>query len=316
MFRQGTARDGEDSNLKEIGPVASEGQLLTTPLGNEVGNGIEGAGIQPRLPHGVMPSSSNALLAAFAHELKTPLTIISGYIEVLHGGALGPLTERQEKALSDAAANCVRLKKFVEEFLSKAARAGREVTLHLEDRDLNKCITDVCGFWRERLIAKNMALYFHPDTAVEPFLFDDDKIQQVISILLDNALKFTPSGGTIWLTSHRTRIELIGVDGQSPDSGDEATHGHSLPAVRVVVADTGPGIPPEFRTEVFQEFFRIPNHGQFEGTGLGLSIAERLIHAHSGKIWVEGEPGAGTRVSFLLPVQHNTDAIGKPVGSG
>lgn len=312
MFREGTAQREERTGLNEVDLNGSEGQLLTTIPGNEGGDGIATPRVQPQLKSRYGPYSSNTLLAGFAHELKTPLAIVSGYVEVLLDGSLGPLTDRQEGALRDGAANCLRLRKFVEDFLAQAARASREVTLQLEKRDLNECLTEVCSLWRNQLLAKNVALYFQPNPAVSPFLFDYDKIQQVTSNLLDNAMKFTPSGGTIWLTVDKSQIESRNAGDQSPWLEGEPARGDALPAARVVVADTGPGIPPEFRTEVFQEFFRIPNHYHVEGTGLGLSIAERLIHAHSGKIWVEGEPGAGTRVSFLVPVQHNPDAVGKP----
>jgi signal transduction histidine kinase len=289
-----------------------EGRPLPLSSSGKRENEINGPDKPSQSPPGFGLSNSRALLAGFAHELKTPLAIVGGYVEVLLSGSLGPLTGRQEKALKDAAANCLRLKKFVQEFLSQAALANRQVVLHLEERNLSHCLTEVCGFWREHVLGKKMALYLQTDPTIEPFLFDYDKIQQVVSNLLDNALKFTPSGGTIWLTAHRARIEFGGADGQSAASDGEPAPANLLPAVRVVVADTGPGIPAEFRTEVFREFFRIPKHSSFEGNGLGLAIAERLVQAHGGKIWVEGEPGAGTRVSFLVPVRHDPDAVDKP----
>jgi signal transduction histidine kinase len=74
-------------------------------------------------------------------------------------------------------------------------------------------------------------------------------------------------------------------------------------AVKVSVSDTGPGIPPEFHLEVFDDFFRLPQTESSDGMGLGLSIARRLVHAMGGKIWVESDPGAGCKFSFLLPLK-------------
>jgi signal transduction histidine kinase len=298
IWRQRVARRKADSPAKLTTPVAGgEGRVRKALVGR-----------QSEQRPGFTPSSNNASLAGFAHELKTPLAIICGYVEVLLDGTLGPLNENQQNALREATANCSRLKKLVEGFLSQGAFDAQQVTMHLELADLNKCLADACGFWQQQVQAKNMALYFQPDPTIEPFIFDYDKIQHAVSNLLDNAIKFTPSGGTVWLTPQRSRIESNAGDDAAIASGEEPARGGSVPAIKVVVADTGPGIPGEFRREVFEEFFRIPNKTNSEGSGLGLSIAERLVQAHGGRIWVESEPGAGTRVSFLIPARHEPDS--------
>ena len=78
-------------------------------------------------------------------------------------------------------------------------------------------------------------------------------------------------------------------------------------AVKVSVSDTGPGIPPEFHLEIFDDFFRLPGTEAAEGMGLGLAIARRLVQGMGGKIWVESEPGAGCKFSFLIPLQTNSE---------
>jgi signal transduction histidine kinase len=86
--------------------------------------------------------------------------------------------------------------------------------------------------------------------------------------------------------------------------GDRRRQSVSLPnAVKVSVADTGPGIRPEFHLEIFDDFFRLPGSESAEGMGLGLAIARRLLQGMSGKIWVESEPGAGCKFSFLIPMK-------------
>lgn len=261
---------------------------------------------------GFKPFRNNPFFASFAHELKTPLAILSGYIEILQDGILGPLNENQDKALRLASVNCSRLKKLVQEFLSQAALGTQQVEVHLEVGDFNQCLTDVCNFWQQQVQAKSAALYFQPDPTFEPFLFDFDKVQHVVSNLFDNALKFTRPGGTIWLTAQRSQMKVKCHNGATTRSGNHQVRANVVPAIRVTVADTGPGIPAEFRTEVFQEFFQVPNHASSAGSGLGLSIAKRLVQAHGGRIWVESEPGAGTRVSFLIPVKGMPEAGNKP----
>ena len=82
-------------------------------------------------------------------------------------------------------------------------------------------------------------------------------------------------------------------------------------SVKVSVSDTGPGIPPEFHQEVFDDFFRLPAAEDHEGMGLGLAIARRLVHGMGGKIWVESEPGGGSKFSFLVPYKPAVAAAAK-----
>jgi signal transduction histidine kinase len=251
--------------------------------------------------------ANRAYLTTVAHELKTPLTIISGYIEILLDGKLGSLSQDQEWVLIEAAANCERLKKFVGEYLSLEALERAKVRMRFELASFNQCLSDVCCYWRRQSEAKSVALYFNPDAAIDRFFFDYDKIQHIVSNLLDNAVRFTPSCGSIWVATHGTRLETSADGDGSAASGIEGANPDTVPAVKVVVADTGPGIPAEFHTEVFSEFFKIPNQqGSPSGSGLGLSIAKRMTQLHGGRIWVECEPGAGTRVCFLIPVRQKT----------
>jgi signal transduction histidine kinase len=91
---------------------------------------------------------------------------------------------------------------------------------------------------------------------------------------------------------------------QAPDGGERRRRSIDAPnAVKVSVADTGPGIRPEFHLEIFDDFFRLPGGESAEGMGLGLAIARRLLQGMGGKIWVESEPGSGAKFSFLLPLR-------------
>ena len=168
--------------------------------------------------------------------------------------------------------------------------------------------------WSHRFQEKGLALYFLANDKLVPFPFDSPKIQRVISNLLENASKFTPSGGTVWLHAEPYMWERRGA----PKSGVEHERRRqplSTPnAVKVSVADTGPGIPPEYHVEVFDDFFRLPsNENQSDGMGLGLAIARRLVNAMGGKLWVESEHGAGSKFSFLVPLKPslNSSAKGK-----
>lgn len=236
-------------------------------------------------------------LATFAHELKTPLAIISGYVDFLLDETPGALSVRQRQILKDVEQNCRRLQKFAGNFLTSEALNADRLKLKLELSDLNACLTELCGFWLEPYRRKDVALYFAPHPALEPFLFDYFKIQSVVSNLLDNSLKHTPACGTVWVT---VEFHEAVVRRATPESSPE-----SETMVKVSVADTGTGIPAEYWQEIFDEFFRVPTQSEgIEGSGLGLAIARRLVQAHGGKIWVDSVPTSGTRISFLLPIKR------------
>jgi len=243
-------------------------------------------------------------LATTAHELKTPLAVMAGYIELLLSQQLGPLNERQSQILDDLQRNCSRLQLFIHEFLTYSAMEMDKLKMNFEVADLNACLLEVYEVWLRRFHKKRIALYFPAHDKLEPFPFDYHKVQQVVSNLLENALKFTPAGGTVWLTaepyswerrSHQPRIVSTERRRQTVEAAN---------AVRVSVSDTGPGIAPEYQQEIFDDFFKVPNtENDVEGMGLGLAIARRLVQAHGGKIWVESELRTGSKFSFLLPLR-------------
>jgi len=243
-------------------------------------------------------------LATAAHRLKTPLAIISGYIELLLSQKAGPLLERQLQILDDSRENCERLQRFVQDFLTYSALETGSVAVKPEVGDIQTCLIEVYELWLPRFQKKGVALYLTSGSQINPFPFDSFKVEEVVSNLLDNSLKFTPAGGSVSLSTVPHFWDRRSHQG---DWGFDERRGISLAtpnSVHITVADTGPGIEAEYHQEIFNDFFRIPRPDEtHEGTGLGLAIARRLVQAHGGKIWVESEPGSGCKVSFLLPLE-------------
>jgi signal transduction histidine kinase len=252
-------------------------------------------------------------LATAAHDLRTPLAVVSGYIELLLSGKLGPLNEKQNSCLEDMYASSQRLNRLVTDFLTFSAIHTGKLELRLnEDGDLHACLTEIYGFWLPRFNAKGVAFYYLPHDHLPRFAFDYDRVQRIVSNLIENSLKFTPQSGTVWLTAEpqlweRRQAQSEQVPRERRKRGADAAPN----AVRISVADTGAGIPPEYHQEIFGDFFQVPRMGPTgPGMGLGLGIARRLVEAHGGRIWVESDAGCGSKFSFILPLNQPGPAAG------
>jgi signal transduction histidine kinase len=257
--------------------------------------------------------TTNALSSA-AHDLKTPLAILNGYVELLHSEKLGPLNSRQREVLSDMQSSGKRLQQFIQDFLTYSALETGGLTMTFEDGDLNDCLSGVCRLWSMRFQEKGLALYFLPNEKLPDFSFDSAKLERVISNLLENSFKFVPQGGTVWLHAEPYMWERRAA-AQPASSGERRRQETSQPnSVKVSVSDTGPGIPAEFHQEVFDDFFRLPGSENQEGMGLGLAIVRRLVQGMGGKVWVESDPGAGCKFSFLIPFKPPATSSGKGKG--
>ena len=291
-------------NLSSAGDASSE----LTPTSEGFKGAGNGASIQEyeQLRDRFL-RTTNALASA-AHDLKTPLAILNGYVELLQSQKLGPLNERQREVLRDMSSNGQRLQHFIQDFLTYTSMETGELRMQFEVGDLNACLSEVCRLWSNRFQERGLALYFLANEKLTAFSFDAPKMQRVISNLLENASKFTPAGGTVWLHAEpymwerRTASKAVGTR-------DRRRQPSTTPnAVKVSVSDTGPGIPPEYHLEIFDDFFRLPGSEAAEGMGLGLAIARRLVNAMGGKIWVESDPGSGSKFSFLIPLKPSLNS--------
>ncbi len=239
-------------------------------------------------------------LASAAHELKTPLAIMGGYLQLLLAQKLGPLNPRQMEVLTEMQANGARLSNFVQNLLAYATLKVDRFEMQYEVEDINDCVREIAEVWAQRFQEKAIAFYFLPGEKLQRFPFDYYKVQHIVSNLLDNAVKYTPSSGTVWLHIEPYFWDRRTV--QRPPVVERRRQRVNTPnCCRISVSDTGPGIAPEFQQEIFEEYFRLTTEGsRAEGYGLGLAIARRLVQAAGGKIWVESEPGTGSKFSFLV----------------
>src|SRR6202142_2029925 len=215
--------------------------------------------------------TTNALGSA-AHDLKTPLAILNGYVELLQSEKLGSLNDRQRDVLRDMQSSGKRLQQFIQDFLTYSALETGGLKMQFAAGNINECLSEVCRLWSNRFQEKGLALYFLANDKLPDFPFDAPKLERVISNLLENAFKFTPQSGTVWLHAEPHMWERRAA--AQPSGAERRRQNVAHPnSVKVSVSDTGPGIPAEFHVEVFDDFFRLPGSEAQEGVGLGLAIA-------------------------------------------
>jgi PAS domain S-box-containing protein len=216
-------------------------------------------------------------VANVSHELKTPLTSISGYTETLLGEGDHPPHQRQ--FLEIILHNARRMKRLVDDLLELAQIESQQVKLEPQPLDLRAAAREAFDLFRER--AQRQQVDFALEFPAEPIVrADPDALRRILVNLFDNALRHTPPGGNISVLAR--------------DAGD---------GVEVGVADTGTGIPREHLHRVFERFYRIDaGRSRAEGgSGLGLSIVKHLVEAHGGSVRIESAVGQGTTVWLRFP---------------
>ena len=218
-------------------------------------------------------------LANMSHELRTPLNAIIGFSQALQQRLFGPINAKQEEYLDDILSSGHHLLSLINDVLDLSKVEAGQIELEVAAFSLREALERgaviVGGRAAEHGVALSVELAPDADVANG----DARRIHQVVFNLLSNAVKFTPPGGHVTVASAR-------VNGE----------------VQVAVADTGPGIAAEDHERIFEEFQQTDvGAGQREGTGLGLALSRRLVELHGGRIWVESEPGQGSRFVFTLP---------------
>jgi signal transduction histidine kinase/DNA-binding response OmpR family regulator len=216
-------------------------------------------------------------VATASHELRSPLTSIKGFVELL--AASPGLSDRQLEFVDIILRSTDRLVDLVNDLLDVARIEADSVELNRRPIDVGEEVRDVSQLMGPRIAGKNQRLDLHVPAALPPALADAGRVRQILANLLTNAHLYTGEGGTIDIS--------VRADG---------------PWIEIVVGDTGPGMTSEEVERVFERFFRGgEGGGRAPGTGLGLSIVKSLIDLHEGEIDVESEPGRGTNFRVRIP---------------
>jgi GAF domain-containing protein len=219
------------------------------------------------------------------HDLRTPLSSILGglyFLEELTEDSAASSPEREALSISIRSAN--KLLNLVNSLLDIARLSAGQTLVEVQAQRLEPVLD--AAFESLLPLAEDSGITITRDiqSDLPLVLIDEDKVNRVLINLIDNALKFTPRGGRVAVVAERWR------------SSGESSY------VRCSVRDTGPGIPPEYRTRIFDRFVQLANRrGRRRGTGIGLNFCRLAVEAHGGKIWIEDTPDGGSDFSFTLP---------------
>lgn len=241
-------------------------------------------------------------LATISHELRTPLTSIIGYTEMLVAGIGGDLNPEQRGFVETIRTKGDLLLTLITSLLDLNKLERGKLSIEPESVDPKGVLDEIQETCLPAAGKKGIALVVNCGDDLSPIQADPIRIRQILLNLAGNAVKFTPNGGQVTLSAHRT--ELVSDN----DSDEEGGFGAALmmapePAVEFVVEDTGIGMADNELDQVFGAFYQVDGSStrEYEGAGLGLSIAKTLTEAHGGRIRVESEQHRGTRFFVVLP---------------
>ena len=231
-------------------------------------------------------------ISAVSHELRTPLAIVKQLVMLIYEETAGPLTHKQKEILVKTRHNIDRLKNIIDQLLDISRIERKKLSLHYSLVNLNDLLKDSAEFFNEMAGEKNITLNYHlPKNEIIIFI-DAERIIQIVTNLINNAIKFTEENGTI-------DVEVKVLETK----------------VRIGVIDTGIGIAAEDLPKVFSKFVQVSKSESTEkkGVGLGLSIVKELVEKHGGEIWAESRLGVGSKFYFTLPRYYTANILAQEV---
>ena len=221
-------------------------------------------------------------ISIVSHELRTPLTCIKEGVAIVLDGVAGEINEKQKHFLDLANRNINRLAMLVNDVLDFQKLDAGKMKLNPQESDVQQIAEEIYETMLLSAKNKGLELSLELDENLPKVTLDRDRIIQVLTNLVGNAIKFTPQEGRVRLGFQRQNDDLL-----------------------IRVSDTGVGIPKEDLPKIFEQFYRVQRHGEeIKGTGLGLAIVKKIVLLHGGRIEVESEPDRGSTFSVFLPLTY------------
>ncbi|NPV57529.1 MAG: HAMP domain-containing protein [Anaerolineae bacterium] len=216
------------------------------------------------------------MTADIAHDLRTPLTVVAGYIEAMQEGVL----EADPERLTVIYGEITQLQRLVEDLMTLSRADAGELRLNLQSLPVNGLLEQTKASFAVQAGKSNIDLNVIAGDDLPEVTIDESRMLQVLGNLVSNALRFTSDGGSITLASDQQDGEVL-----------------------ISVRDTGKGIPPDDLPHIFERLYRADSSRNNDSgeSGLGLSISRAIVQAHGGRIWAESQPGEGATIWIALP---------------
>ena len=227
-----------------------------------------------------------------SHELKTPINVIIGYLDLLKEGLYGQLTDQQQQILDTVSKQANTLTRLVKRLLDISRFEASGGKLEVRETDLQRFLSTLESSFSVLAMQRGISFGIDHQPGLPAHVFwDEDRINEVLGNLLSNAFKFTERGGKVGLTVAADEEKVV-----------------------ITVVDTGAGIPPDQLPHIFDKFFQADNQGAAaaSGTGLGLAIAKQIVEAHQGNIDCESTPGVGTTFTITMPARATSRRSSMP----
>ncbi len=246
-------------------------------------------------------------ISIVSHELRTPLTSIKNSLDILMSGRCGEITTASEKFLAMAMRNVQRLSGIINDLLDLSKIEAGKMDFHFAPTNINTVINYVKSALSEVAKTKGLNLVTEEYQKIPDITADSRRLEQVLTNLVSNAIKFTPEGKTITISSRLVNADDIKVNEYFKDSIQNLSGEY----VEVCVKDEGIGIESKNLLHAFDKFAQIENSlsRKAGGTGLGLPIAKQLLDAHKGAIWCDSEINKGSKFYFIIPVSKITTQV-------
>ncbi len=238
-------------------------------------------------------------ISIVSHELRTPLTSIKNSLDILMSGRCGEITSASDKFLNMAMRNVQRLSGIINDLLDLSKIEAGKMDFHFAPTNINSVINYVKTALSEVAKTKGLNLVTNESNDLPEILADSQRLEQVLTNLVSNAIKFTPDGKSITISSRMVNASDIRVNDCFKDIVKNLTGDY----IEVCVEDEGIGIEQKNLLHTFDKFAQIENSlsRKAGGTGLGLPIAKQLLDAHKGAIWCDSELNKGSKFYFIIP---------------
>jgi PAS domain S-box-containing protein len=282
-------KNNEDGFMSEMVVDGPLGEPMTYQTMTTVVRDINGRKIGINISRDITREKSLKLqkdefISIASHELRTPMTVVLGYISLLQREQLGPINDQQKDVLDKMNRNSKTLIKLINDMLDLSKLEANKFEIDLKDYKIDDLVNNTIEEMKLVCDHKRLSIdYINNDITVTT---DEDKFKRILSNLLDNACKFTPEEGSITVSSEADFDQKLLV---------------------ICVADTGIGIPAASQKNLFQKFSQVNSvlHRQSGGTGLGLSICKDIVEKLGGSIWVKSAPDTGSKFYFTIPISTN-----------